>query len=195
MLRGRLQGYDTQMKPWFPIETERLLLREFRPGDEGDIQAYAGDSEVVKFMEWGPNDPATTKAVLANWLKDQERWPRDSVTLGIELKSEIRLIGAIRLTVKDKLNETADLGYSLNRRYWQKGFATEAARPVLDAAFRHLGLHRVWATCDPANHASYRIMEKLGMRREGNFKQDVKQRGEWRDSYFYAVLKEEWLSK
>ena len=183
------------MKPWFPIETERLLLREFRASDEKDIQEYAGDPEVVKFMEWGPNDLTTTRAVLANWLQDQERWPRDSVTLGIELKSEYRLIGAIRLTVKDKVNETADLGYSLNRRYWNKGFATEATRPVLDAAFRHVGLHRVWATSDPANHASYRIMEKLGMRREGFFRQDVNQRGEWRDSYLYAVLKEEWLSR
>ena len=93
------------MEKWFPIETERLLLREFRVGDEHDIQEYAGDPEVVKFMEWGPNDPATTKAVLASWIEDQQRWPRDSVTLGIELKSEHRLIGGIRLTVKDKVNE------------------------------------------------------------------------------------------
>jgi ribosomal-protein-alanine N-acetyltransferase len=183
------------MQPWFPIETERLLLREFLASDENDIQQYAGDPEVVKFMEWGPNDLATTRVVLATWMQDQERWPRDSVTLGIELKSEHRLIGAIRMTVKDKVNETADFGYSLNRQYWHRGYATEAARAVLNAAFHHLGLHRVWATCDPANHASYRVMEKLGMRREGFFRKDVKQRGEWRDSYLYSVLEEEWLGR
>ena len=183
------------MEKWFPIETERLLLREFRVGDEQDIQEYAGDPEVVKFMEWGPNDLATTKAVLASWIEDQQLWPRDSVTLGITLKSEHRLIGGIRLTVKDKANEAADLGYSLNRQHWHRGYAPEAARAVLNAAFRNVGLHRVWATCDPANHASYRVMEKLGMRREGFFRKDVKQRGEWRDSYLYSVLEEDWLVK
>jgi len=69
----------------------------------------------------------------------------------------------------------------------------EAARAVLDTAFREVGLHRVWATCDPRNRASYRVMEKLGVRREAHFRQDVMEKGEWRDSYLYAILREEWL--
>ena len=65
---------------------------------------------------------------------------------------------------------------------------------VVSAGFANLNLHRVWATCDTRNYASYRVMEKLGMRREGLFKKDVLQKGESRDSYLYAVLAEEWDS-
>ena len=72
---------------------------------------------------------------------------------------------------------------------------TEAVRAILDAAFRQLELHRVWATCDPRNHASHGVMEKAGMRREAHFRKNVMEKGEWRDSYLYAILAEEWLAR
>jgi RimJ/RimL family protein N-acetyltransferase len=180
------------MIPWLPLETERLLLREFRPGDEADIHEYASDVEVVRFTDWGPNDLATTKANLTRRLEEQRQWPRDSIEPAVELRSDCRVIGTMRLTVLDRHNGTADFGYVLNRRYWMNGYATEGARALLDVAFLRLGVHRVWATCDMRNHASFRVMEKLGMRREALFQKDVLQKGEWRDSYLYAVLAEEW---
>ncbi|HXX19807.1 MAG TPA: GNAT family protein [Candidatus Acidoferrum sp.] len=182
------------MNRWFPIETKRLLLREFRADDEQDIHAYASDPEVVRLMIWGPNTPETTKAFLAGVLKEQERWPRPAVSLAIELKSERRVIGGIDLRVKDEKNRAADVGYVLARAHWGQGYMVEAARAVLDAAFRQIGLHRVWATCDPRNRASYRVMEKLGMRREAHFCKDAMEKGEWRDTYLYAILAEEWLN-
>jgi len=183
------------MQPWFPIETERLSLREFRLGDEPDIHDYASDPEVVRFMQWGPNTRDATRLVLRNWLKEQEVGIESTVTLAIELKSEHRLIGAIRLSVKDERNRTADFGYTLNRRYWNRGYGTEASRALLDTCFRKLGIHRMFATCDTRNIASYRVMEKLGMRREGTFEKDVIQKGEWRDSYLYAILADEWIAR
>ncbi|MFN2185279.1 MAG: GNAT family N-acetyltransferase, partial [Anaerolineae bacterium] len=69
------------------------------------------------------------------------------------------------------------------------------ARAVLDLAFGKLGLHRVIATCDPRNDASRRVMEKLGMRREGHFVKGVQIHGEWADEYFYAILAEEWTAQ
>jgi [ribosomal protein S5]-alanine N-acetyltransferase len=71
---------------------------------------------------------------------------------------------------------------------------TEAARAILGVAFRELNLHRVWATCHVRNHASYRVMEKLGMRREAHFRKNAFEKNEWRDSYLYAILAEEWLA-
>ncbi|MGA8013896.1 MAG: GNAT family N-acetyltransferase [Candidatus Acidiferrales bacterium] len=182
------------MNRWFPIETERLLLREFRASDETGIHAYASDPEVVRLMIWGPNTPEQTRAFLQTMLKTQEQWPRPFVELAIELKAESRMIGSIGLRVKDEPNRAADMGYVLARDQWGRGYMTEAARAILDAAFRQLKLHRVWATCDPRNHASYRVMEKLGMRREAHFRKDVLEKGEWRDSYLYAILAEEWLA-
>lgn len=79
------------------------------------------------------------------------------------------LMGSMRLTILDRSNQTADFGYTLNRRHWKNGYATEGARALLNVAFVSLGLHRVWATCDARNRASYRVLEKLGMRREAAF--------------------------
>jgi [ribosomal protein S5]-alanine N-acetyltransferase len=177
---------------WFPIETERLLLREFRVADQADIHAYACDPEVVRLMIWGPNTPDQTRLYLETVLAAQEHWPRPEMALAVELTSERRVIGSIALRIKDETNRAADIGYVLNRAYWGRGYMVEAARAVLDAAFRQLELHRVWATCDPRNRASYRVMEKLGMRREAHFRKDVMEKEEWRDSYLYAILSEEW---
>jgi RimJ/RimL family protein N-acetyltransferase len=183
------------MNRWFPIETERLLLREFRAEDEQDIHEYASDPEVVRLMIWGPNTPEITKTYLTKELIAQERWPRSEIGLAIELKSERRAIGSIGLRIKDERNRAADLGYVLNRAYWGQGYMVEAGLAVLDAAFRAMELHRVWATCDPRNRASYRVMEKLGMRREAHFRKDAMDKGEWHDSYLYAILAEEWLAR
>jgi len=182
------------MNRWFPIETERLLLREFRAEDESDIHAYAGDPEVVRLMIWGPNTPEQTRTYLTSALAKQGEWPRASVGLAMELRSERRMIGAIELRMRDEANRTADIGYVLTRKDWGRGYMTEAVRAILDVAFRQLDFHRVWATCDPRNHASYRVMEKAGMRREAHFRKDVIEKGEWRDSYLYAILAEEWLA-
>lgn len=180
------------MNRWFPIETARLRLREFRPEDELDIHEYASDPEVVRLMIWGPNTRELTRAFLARTLEEQKEWPRNSVGLAIELKGEGRVIGSIGLRVKDERNRAADIGYVLARRYWGYGYMPEAAHAIVDAAFRRAGLHRVWATCDPRNRASYRVMEKIGMRREAHFRKNAFEKNEWRDSYLYAVLAEEW---
>lgn len=182
------------MKPWFPIETERLLLREFRADDESHIHEYASDPEVASLMIWGPNAPEATHEFLERMLKAQERWPRPDVELAIELKSERRVIGAVGLRIKDERNRTADIGYVLNRNDWRHGYMTEAARAILGVAFGDLNLHRVWATCHIRNRASYRVMEKLGMRREAHFRKNAFEKNEWRDSYLYAILADEWLA-
>src|ERR1700681_2264340 len=110
------------MEPWFPIETERLFLREFRAADENDIHEYASDPAVVRLMVWGPNTPEATRAYLVGVLKEQEHWPRRSVGLAVELKSEGRAIGSISLRIKDEQNRAADIGYVLTRRYWGHGY-------------------------------------------------------------------------
>ncbi|HWZ58450.1 MAG TPA: GNAT family N-acetyltransferase [Gemmatimonadaceae bacterium] len=180
------------MDRWFPIRTARLCLREFRATDEGDIHAYASDPEVVRYASWGPNTIVETRAVLDAWLGEQRHWPRSSVTLAIELVAEGRLVGAIRLDERDAVHRSGDFGYTISRGYWNHGIATEAGRGVLGAAFGVLGWHRAWATCDTRNGASRRVLEKLGLRREGEMRQDTVRRGVWADTYLYAILSEEW---
>jgi len=176
--------------PWFPLQTPRLTLREFRDADLDDIHAYASMPEVSRFMAWGPNTPEDSRAFLDRALGQQSDWPRRHVGLAIE--RDARVIGSIRLDLQGDENSEADLGYTLAQDQWRQGLATEAAMAVLEVAFGKLGLHRVWATCDVENVGSFGVMEKLGMRREAHFRQDKLIRGAWRDSFLYAILAEEW---
>jgi [ribosomal protein S5]-alanine N-acetyltransferase len=117
------------MTPWFPLETERLLLREFRLEDEAGIYEYASDPEVVRFADWGPSELWIVRANLQRRLEDQEIWPRDSIEVAVELRGESCLIGIMRITLLDHTNRTADFGYTFNRRYWGNGYATETTPP------------------------------------------------------------------
>lgn len=181
---------DEDLKPWFPLRTARLLLREFRDDDFDDVHAYASQPDVARYMDWGPNPLAETRAFMQRMFDAQATWPRDDVNLAIEHAGDRRVIGSIRLGRKPA-EHAADLGYSINRDYWSRGIATEASRAMLKVAFGVLGVHRVWAWCDVRNAASYRVMEKLAMRREGHMRQDRFIKGAWRDTYLYAILADE----
>jgi RimJ/RimL family protein N-acetyltransferase len=181
-------------KPWFPLRTPRLLLREFEAGDYDDVHAYATDPEVVRYMEWGPNTPEVTREVLARWAADALVWPRPGVTLAAEHRESGRVIGSIRLDVSAPEDLTGDIGYTFARSYWRQGYATEAASAIIGVGFETLGLHRIWATCDARNAGSWGVMEKLGMRREGLLRRNRRVRADWRDSYVYAVLAEDWAA-
>ena len=173
------------------LETERLILRDFRLEDTEAVHAYGSDPEVTRYMPWGPNSPEDTAAFMAQVLEQQATWPRLDLSLAIELKAEARVVGSIALHLRDIPNTAVEMGYVLRRDLWGQGIVSEAAAAMIDLGFR-LGLHRIAATCDVRNTGSYRVMEKLGMRREGCFRQDRRLRGAWRDTYLYAVLAEDW---
>lgn len=176
--------------PWFPIRTERLLLRAFHADDYDDVHAYASDMDTVRFMEWGPNTPQISRERLDFMLGEQAVWPRADISLAVELVEQRRVIGAARLALDGR--DGAELGYSYGSAYWRKGYGHEAAVALTAAGFETLGLHRVWATCDARNQGSIAILEKLGMRREGTLRKNQQVRDGWRDTHVYALLDEEW---
>ena len=88
---------------------------------------------------------------------------------------------------------TYELGWVIAPAYQRHGYASEAAQALRDYCFANLNAHRVIATCQPDNPASYRVMEKIGLRREGHFRQCIQRsETEWWDEYFYALLRDEW---
>jgi ribosomal-protein-alanine N-acetyltransferase len=180
--------------PWFPIRTARLLLREFRETDSDDCHDYASDPEVSRYMAWGPNTLEDTREFMARKLDEQAHWPRKAVNLAVEHLADHKVIGSVRLSHDHGDPLEADLGYSLHRRYWRRGYGSEAARAVADVAFRALGMHRLFATCDVQNTGSLKVMETLGMQREGLLRENVRVKGAWRNTYLYAVLDREWIS-
>jgi RimJ/RimL family protein N-acetyltransferase/predicted acetyltransferase len=174
------------------LETPRLVLRELRDEDAPAIHAYASDTEVVRHLDWGPNTPEDTAAFVAMAQAVRDAVPRTAYHLAVTLKTAGHLIGGCRIEIRNAASGAGDLGYVLGRLHWGQGYATEAARAVVGFGFESLALHRIWATCDVRNEASARVLEKLGMKREGHLRHDVRRKGEWRDSYLYGLLAPEW---
>lgn len=180
-----------------PIETPRLIIREFAARDLEPLHAYSSLPEVTQFLVWGPNSLAQSKQAVRTFLDDQKDRDRVNFDLAVLSKklekrgAKPRLIGAVGLKLTDPDNRTAEIGYLLHPDFWGQGLALEAARALVHAGFRDLGLQRVIASCDQRNKASARVMEKLGMRREGAFRRSKYIQGAWRDEYLYAVLAEE----
>jgi RimJ/RimL family protein N-acetyltransferase len=89
-------------------------------------------------------------------------------------------------------SEEGEIWYLVNPACQGQGLATAAVAELIELGFKELHLHRIWASCLPGNPASVRVLEKLGLRREGLRIRNLKIHGEWRDSYLYAILAEEW---
>lgn len=172
------------------LETSRLLLRPFRESDFPDVHAYASDPEVVRHMEWGPNTADQTRTFLEEAIAGAsaplDRWK--SLDLAVQLRGGERVIGSCALHRDGSTCGDAALGYCFHKAYWARGYATEAAAALLAFAFREIGLHRVYATCSPENAASARVLEKIGMTREGHLRENLVARGRRRDSLLFARL-------
>src|SRR5690606_34109483 len=180
-----------------PIETPRLVIREFVARDLEAVHAYSSLPEVTRFLVWGPNTLAESKQAVRAFLNDQTELFRTNFDLAIWLKGSKRiaprLIGAVGLKLTDGENRTGDIGYALDPAYWWRAYVLGAAHALMGAGFSELELQRITASCDQRNKASARVMEKLGMRREGTFRRSRYIQGDWRDEYLYAILAEEFL--
>lgn len=170
------------------IETSRLILRELVDDDFERAHGWAVDPEVSRYMEWGPNGDAETRAFLARAAAGNAARPRRAYELGIVLRETGVLIGACGVRAERPGAHAGHFGYTLARAHWGRGYATEAGRALLALGFEQLGLHRLWATCRPGNVASVRVLEKLGLRREGHLRHTTRIRGEWQDSLLFARL-------
>jgi len=170
-----------------------IVLRELEPADAAAAFVWGGDPQFFRFMtvdEVATEDEERT--LLIEWQSEARARPRRQYRLGVVETDSATLVGIVRLGVVNPDQKEADLGYGMRRDRWGRGVATAAATLLVDFGFRELGLHRVFAYHDPANHASRRVMEKLGMTYEGTLRQNMFGRGTWRDSALRAVLEDEW---
>jgi len=179
----------------FTLETDRLILKDWKRSDWKDAQTYASDPEVSKFMIWGPNTEAETKDFINSAMEVASARPRRGYELALVLKETNSIVGGCGLQVVGKEHATAMVGYVLHRSLWGKGLMTEAALRIIEFGFTDLKLHRVYATCDVENIGSARVLEKCGMRREAHFVKDMYIKKHWRDTYLYAILESEWRGR
>jgi len=174
------------------LMTERLLLRELALDDWSALHEVESRPEVARYQSFEPRTVAESRAYVAQSYNGAKQDPRETYDLAVILTSDDRLIGRCGLGITDPGQIEAMLWYTMHPSYWGRGYATEAARAIVDFGFRELRLHRIWADCDPANDASIRVLEKLGMRREGHLRENAWIKGAWVDSLIYAILDQEW---
>ena len=177
------------MRPPEIIETPRLTLRPPMTTDaEAIFTGYSHDVEVAKYMTWRPHENVEeTRNYVQRCISV---WEDDCAYPWIILRKEDgRLIGMIESRVG---KFSMDIGYVLARAYWGRGYMPEAARSVVDWGLSQDGIFRVWASCDVDNLASARVMEKIGMRREGILRRWVIHPNisdKPRDAYCYSIVK------
>ena len=180
-----------------PLRTERLIVRASTPADADAVWRYRRLDEVSRWLTTAPADAEAFRAHFS----DPERL---ADTLVVELPGT-GVIGDVMLRVEDAWAQAevkpqavgvqAELGWAMDPAQQGRGYATEAVRAVMAACFTELGLRRVSAGCFAANEASWRMMERLGMRREEHSRRTALHRsGEWMDGMNYGLLAEEWRS-
>ena len=174
------------------LQTGRLTLRELSADDFEAVHLYASDPEVVAYVPWGPNTEHDTRTFLEQNAQSAMARPRLDHVLGIVPAGQDRLVGTVGLYVSPDDQGQAMLGYVLSRTAWGQGYATEAAAAMLELGFLVLDLRRIWAACDPDNRGSIRVLEKIGMTREGRLRDDTVIRGRVRDTLRWGILEREW---
>ncbi len=173
------------------LTTPRLLLRPFNLEDAPAVQELAGEWDVAATTGTIPHPYPDGAA--EEWIeRHREICDRgDSAVFAIVVAGDGSLVGAIGLEI-DKANRQAELGYWIGKPHWGQGYGTEAARRVLRYAFEELALNRVYGLHMTKNPASGRVMEKLGMKREGTLRQALFRWKKFEDLEVYAMLREEW---
>jgi RimJ/RimL family protein N-acetyltransferase len=181
-----------QLAPAYPVETERLRLRPFSRGDVDAVFAYRSRDDVSRFMLDGPmSREACAEAVQARIGQVAWEGDGDKILLAVERREDAVLIGEVVLILRNAESMQAEIGYILHPDHQGHGYATEAAGRLLELAFA-AGVHRTCARCHARNDASWRVMERLGMRREAHLREHVLVHGAWAEEFIYAILEDEW---
>lgn len=179
--------------PW-PVHTDRLTLRPATAGDADATWRFRQRADVCRWLTRAHTSPAAHRT----WFQAPDTLAR---TLIIERDGTV--VGDLMVKIEDAWAQDeiadrardvqAELGWVLDPEYAGHGYATEAVREVLRLCFKDLGLRRVTAICFAGNEASWRLMERVGMRREFYTVRDSLHRsGEWLDGAGYALLADEW---
>jgi len=181
------------VRPVYPLKTERLVLRPFEIGDLDDVHAYRSRCEVSRFLYDEPLGHEETAEKLSKWAELYELTEAgQSLALAVVLVEANQVIGEVDLKWLNEEHRQGEIGYIFNPDFHGEGYAREAAEVMLRLGFEELGLHRIIAECDSRNEPSWRLMERLGMRREAHFRHNEFFKGEWVDGLVYAMLFEEY---
>ncbi len=173
----------------FPLTTERITLRPITIADLDVIHNLHSLPETDAYNALGiPENIGVTKAIITPWTADNQQENITNHTLAMVRSEDQKFIGLYGLKIGSPKYQRAEIWYKIHRDYWNNGYATEATQCILDFCFDTLHLHRVAAGCAVENIGSYKVLEKVGMTREGRCRQILPLSTGWADNYKYAIL-------
>jgi len=179
-----------------PVLTERLRLRAYREDDLENIFRLRSNPEVVAMLYGGPMTREEAPEALAQHMAPPcLEADGDELKIAVERRADGAYLGNLKLQLLSREHLQGEIGYVFDPRQQGRGYALEAARKALELGFAHFGLHRISAHCDVRNIASWKLMEKLGMRREAHYREKEFFKGAWAEDYVYAILEREWAGR
>ena len=173
------------------IETDRLILRDFVPGDFEALYATTQDPEYRRFYSEAEMTPAFWRDLLERIVVGAGASPRTAYQLAVCLPDG-ELIGTCGVRLESAVDRQASFGCAIARAHWGRGYALEASRRIIDHGFAALSIHRLYAEVIAENRRARALAERLGLRLEGELRHSRYFRGRWWDTALYAILEEEW---
>ena len=174
------------------LETPRLILREYTKDDASAVLAYQSDPCYLHYYPWDDHTPEDVHRFVQTFIDWQSESPRRRFQLAVLLRENGALIGSCGVRCKPDDDTEADIGFELSPEHWGRGYATEAATAMAGFAFRDLGVRRLSSWCIAENAASARVLEKLGMSREGRLPASEHFKGRDWDTQLFGVTREHW---
>ena len=176
-----------------PIETDRLVLRPFERGDIDGVVAYHALPTVQRYVCRRTRDASEVAAAL-NIMRGHVslQRPGDTLTLAMVRRGDRHVIGHVSLHWSDATAGQGEVRFVINPSYSGQGYASEAISALLDLAFDHYRIHRIFTRCDGRNHHSIKLLQQLGMRLEAHYREHALFQGEWDEELHFAILDREW---
>jgi RimJ/RimL family protein N-acetyltransferase len=181
------------MKPAYPLQTERLLLRPFAAGDLDALLGIQSRDDVTRYLYWDPRTAAEVREVLDRKVRSTAIVAEgDNLSMAAVLRETGELVGDCSLHWVSAEHRQAEVGFIFHPDHHGRGYATEAAAALVALAFDGLRVHRVIGRLEARNTASARVLERLGMRKEAHLVENEYVKGEWQSEIVYALLEREW---
>ncbi|MDY8138948.1 GNAT family N-acetyltransferase [Aquimarina sp. 2201CG5-10] len=176
------------------LNTNRLELKIVQLSELSEVHKLHSTPEVDQYNTLGiPTNKEVTGVYLEEWVENFKM--RKEFVFTIRLKVDNSFVGLISLKIGNPKYKIGSLWYKLSPEFWSLGYATEAAREVVRLGFEELNLHRIEAGCAVDNVGSIKVLEKIGMLREGSKRKVLPLITGWADNYEYAILEEDWFKK
>lgn len=179
-------------RPHFALQTPRLQLRRFLDNDFAAYAAYHCRPDVYRFLYMAAPQGDELMTQFTDVLRAPFEKDGDVFRLAVTRQEDGLIVGEVLLKIASFASLQLEVGYIFNPHYAGQGYAAESVRAMLTWGFESAGAHRIFARLDALNTASFKLVERLGMRKEAHLIQNDRFEGVWGDEFIYAMLQSEW---